>query len=305
VTDRAVNYETVQRKKNIVVGIFVALGLCALIWLIFKFGDLPVAVTKLRSFQVFVQFPSAPGVQRDTPVRLCGYQIGRVTKVMPPKKCKDLNTGLEYHQSVAVLSIDRKYSNIPSNVQVKLMTRGLGSSYIELKIDPERQLEPMDPNRPYTVFLGDKMLLQGSTGMTSEFFPEESQQKLTELVDGIGTLVKNANDIIGDESNKANLKTAIANLAAASGSASATVDRFNDFLVTMTGASEQLSQTLSRLRLILEKIGRGEGAFARLVNDGRLYENLLENTEQMRLLLTEMKLLVAESRRKGIPIKLK
>jgi hypothetical protein len=33
----------------------------------------------MRSFEIYVQFPPAPGVEKDTPVRFFGYQIGRVT----------------------------------------------------------------------------------------------------------------------------------------------------------------------------------------------------------------------------------
>ncbi|MCH7558809.1 MAG: MCE family protein, partial [Planctomycetes bacterium] len=191
------DYETTQKKRNMIVGVFVIVGICALVWLVFKFGDLPTAVTKMGSFEVYVQFPTAPGVQKDTPVRFCGYQIGRVTEVMAPNRRKDLVTGLKYYQTVVVLSIGKSYVNIPSNVEIKLMTRGLGSSYIELKQTPGKPLEPLDPNRPGTKFLMDKILLQGSTGITSEFFPEESQKKLDELVDGIIALIANANDIIG------------------------------------------------------------------------------------------------------------
>ena len=124
------DYETTQRRRNMIVGVFVVIGVCALIWLIFKFGDLPTAVTKMSSFEVYVQFPTAPGVQTDTPVRFCGYQIGRVTKVMAPEIRKDMVTSLEYYQTIVVLSIDKTYVNIPSNIDVKLMSRGLGSSYI-------------------------------------------------------------------------------------------------------------------------------------------------------------------------------
>ena len=37
------DYETIQRKRNMVVGIFVVIGICAFAWLIYKFGDLPIA----------------------------------------------------------------------------------------------------------------------------------------------------------------------------------------------------------------------------------------------------------------------
>ncbi|MHC4326352.1 MAG: MlaD family protein [Planctomycetota bacterium] len=196
------DYETTQRRHNVVVGLFVILGISALVWLIFKFGDLPGIVTKLDSFEVFVQFPTAPGVQKDTPVRFCGYQIGRVTTVMAPEVREDMVSGLEYYQTVVILSIDKRYVTIPSGVEVKMMTRGLGSSYIELKQLPGVPVVPLDPNRPETKFLVDKIWLQGSTGMTSEFFPEESQKKLDGLIEGLGALIANANDIMGDKSSK-------------------------------------------------------------------------------------------------------
>jgi phospholipid/cholesterol/gamma-HCH transport system substrate-binding protein len=348
------DYETKQRRHNVVVGLFVILGICALIWLIFKFGDLPGIVTKLDSFEVFVQFPSAPGVQKDTPVRFCGYQIGRVTSVMPPGIRKDMVSGEEYYQAVVVLNIDKRYVTIPSCVEVKLMTRGLGSSYIELKQCPGLPVVPLDPNRPETKYLVDKIWLQGSTGMTSEFFPEESQAKLDGLIEGLGALIANANDIMGDEKSKENIKKTLANLAKASEQARDTMEEFEklaaegtvalekadvkvDQVVTafvdtseeirkftaagtstlksvdersekliaaLVDTSESLSGAMVELRLVLEKVNDGEGSAARLLNDGSFYEELLENTNQLKLLLEEMKAFVAEWRDKKIEVKL-
>ena len=78
------DYETMQRRRSMVVGIFVIVAVIAFFWMIFKFGDLPIFVSEIKSYQVKIQFPSAPGVQKDTPVRFCGYQIGTVTDVKPP-----------------------------------------------------------------------------------------------------------------------------------------------------------------------------------------------------------------------------
>jgi ABC-type transporter Mla subunit MlaD len=348
------DYETSQRRRNIVVGLFVVLGLCSLVWLIFKFGDLPGFVTKLDSFEVFVQFPTATGVQRDTPVRFCGYQIGRVTNVMAPEIREDMVDGREYYQTVVVLNIDKRYVTIPSNVEVKLMTRGLGSSYIELKQHPDLPVVPLDPNRPETKYLMDRIWLQGSTGMTSEFFPEESQKKLDELIEGLGNLIANANDIMGDERSKENVKKTVANLAKASEQARNTLEEFEKLAAagtttmekvdtkveeavtavvdtsdeirefTAAGTSslkslddkseklvaalidtgEQLSGTMAELQRILEKVNNGQGSAARLLNDGSFYENLLENTEQLKLLLEEMKAFVAEWKDKKIEVKL-
>ena len=75
--------------------------------------------------------------------------------------------------------------------------------------------------------------------------------------------------------------------------------------VAMLDTSEELSKTLAELRVILEKINSGQGSAARILNDGRLYENLLENTQQVQLLLGSLSSFVTKSHDKGIPIKLK
>jgi len=295
------DYETTQRRRNIVVGIFVVVAMCALVWLIFKFREFPTVISRYRSFQVFVQFPIAPRVQRDTPVHFCGYQIGRVIDVKAPEVLADLNTGQEYHQTVVVLGIRKKYVNIPSNVEVKLMMRGLGSSYIGLKVDPAKlPAPPRDPNRRETEFLVDKMLLQGSTGMTSEFFPEESQEKLDELVNTMKTVLDNANDIIGDPNSKENLKRILANVSDATKQVTQTLEELQKFFVAGTDASEELSETVAELRQILVKVNSGEGTIAKLVGDGRLYEGLVESNEQLQVLLRELKSLIDKVNEKGL-----
>jgi phospholipid/cholesterol/gamma-HCH transport system substrate-binding protein len=298
------DYETTQHWRNITVGVFVIIALCALVWLIFMFQDLPGAVTEIRSFQIFVKFPTAQGVQKDTPVRFCGYQIGRVTSIMPPEPRYDDRIKKTYYQTMCVLSIDKDYKNIPSNVNIKVMTRGLGSSYIELSVDPDKKEGPLDPNRPETIYLVGGMELQGSTGMTSEFFPEESQKKLDDLITGIESLVRNANDIIGDEQNKQNVQKTLDNLSEVTAKAADALEDLDRFTGTANEAAEELTETIRQLRMISEKINSGDGTAARFVNDGRLYENLLENTEQLDVLVQNLRDLVAEYRAKGIKVKL-
>ena len=344
------DYEVTQRRRNLIVGLFVLLGLVALVWLIFKFQDLPVKVSEIRSFDVNVQFPTAKGVQTNAPVEFCGYQIGRVTSVMAPEILKDRNTGLKYYQTKVILSIDKRYVDIPSIVDVKLMTRSLGSSYIELQVNPYKPLTPLDPNIPETKYLRAGMLLQGSTGMTSEFFPEESQKKLEKLISGLETFIGNANSVIGDRENKDNVKKTLAHLAEASKQAIDTQEKFREFISAGTSAighvdaniadaiasfldtsksfqefattgtstlknvdskadkliaamvetSSQISSASSQLRLMLEKMNNGQGTAGRFLNDGRFYENLLENTEQLKALLQEMKLLIDQAHEKGL-----
>ena len=314
------DYETSERRRNLIVGIFVVGALIALVWLIFQFRDLPGAVTKFSSFPVLVQFPTAPGVQKDTPVQFCGYQIGRVTSVMYPEPRRDLKTGQVYHQILVRLSIDKKHAKIPSNVEVKLMTRGLGSSYIDLKVDPANIPSPNEPN----AFLAADTLLQGSTGMTSEFFPEESQKKLEELVVKISILAQNLNDVVGDPNSKNDFKSILANLSTASGKATDMFEEFRKFSATGTkllkgfdndvdkfvtsivATSEELGKTLAEMRVTLEKVNSGKGSAGKLVNDAQLYESLVETSEEMRKMLEELRTFMAHINERGsVPIKLK
>lgn len=315
------DYNTIQKRRNILVGIFVLIATIALIGLIWIFGDLPIAVSKLRSFQIIAQFASAPGIQKNTPVQLGGYQVGRVIEVMAPEILKDKKIGLTYHQTKVIIALDKKYINIPSNVDIKLMRRGLGSSYVELVVDPSMELVPLDPNRPETAFLQAGMILQGSTGTVSEFFPEESQNKLTALADRLIILVDNANDVLGDKDIKQNTKAILSNLAQASKQATKTLKEIEMFSASgkttlqnadvqitrmvdaMAEMSDQLGMTLNELRETIERANNGDGTAAKFLNDGRLYENLLDSSQELQALLEQLRLFVAESREKGIKIK--
>jgi phospholipid/cholesterol/gamma-HCH transport system substrate-binding protein len=308
------DYEAMQRRRSFIVGVFVIIAAIAFFWLIFKFGDLPGIVSEIKSFEVNIQFPSAPGVQKDTPVRFCGYQIGRVSNVQEPMVRKDLDTGEYLFQVLVVASIDNQYYNkIPNIVEAKLMSRGFGSSYIELRVPRQEIAEGK--------FLTEGSLLQGSTGVSSEFFPEETQRKFDELIKGISKLVDNTNEVVGSAENKANIKDALANIAAASkqavdmmkqitdaAEASKTTFQNTDVRIesltkSLVATSDRLSEVMKHVDEIVEKINNGEGTAGKLINDGRLYEQLLEDSRQLDLVLKDLKTFLEQSKEKGLRIK--
>ncbi|MGA2093231.1 MAG: hypothetical protein ABSH16_07505, partial [Sedimentisphaerales bacterium] len=172
-------------------------------------------------------------------------------------------------------------------------------------------------------FLTEGSLLQGTSGMSSEFFPEETQKKLDELVKGISKLVENTNEVIGSAENKANIKDALANMAAASQQAADMMKqiqeaaaagktafqntdvRIESLTKSLVAAGDRLSEVMKHVDGIVEKIDRGEGTAGKLINDGRLYEQLLEDSRQLDLVLQDLKTFVEQSKEKGLPIKLK
>jgi len=250
------DYETIQRRRNTIVGVFVVAGMCALGWLVFKLEDMPGLFSQMGSYDVFVQFAKAPGVQPDTPVRWCGYQIGMVTKVQPPRVMKEVKGEAWYHQTRVMLSIDDSYNDIPADVNAVLLTRGFGSSYIELQLDDYDVKEGKGP----VLVQGSE--LQGSTGVTSEFFPEETQKELRELVVDMRTFVKNANHIFGEPNNKADLDKTIANLARVSDLA---VARLRD----AGGTLRDVNETLDVIKkAIIEDVRPAIADFNKFMNTG-------------------------------------
>jgi phospholipid/cholesterol/gamma-HCH transport system substrate-binding protein len=187
------------------------------------------------------------------------------------------------------------------------MRRGLGSSYIELVWDPQKPLVPKYPDNPRSVYLMDQMVLSGSTDSSSEFFPPEVQKKLENLVDAISALAVNANKIIGDADNQANIRKTLAAVSEAAGQARDTlksVQKFSDV------GSEQLIRIADKLDIALTEFGRvfaqinaGEGTAGRLVTDDRLYENLVDSTLELQMALEQIKKWAAEARDRGIRIK--
>lgn len=302
------DYNTLQRRRNIIVGAFVMLAFVAFVWMLLLFGDLPVVVNQYKSFKLLVNFPSAPGVQRDTPVNYCGYQIGRVFNVSPPFLFIDAD-GTSYHQVKVTCLIEKQFRDIPANVDIKLMKRGLGSSYIELFWDPERDLPEEEPK-----YLQDELVLQGTTGMSSEFFPQEVQEKLENLVDSIAALAHNANRIVGSESNQANIQMTLEHVKNATAQANATLRSFQGLSDTGTEQMErvagevvelavQLDGALSEVRQVIARVNAGEGTAGLLVEDGRLYENLLDSSEELQLAIEQLKRWAADAREEGIRIK--
>ena len=71
-------------------------------------------------------------------------------------------------------------------------------------------------------------------------------------------------------------------------------------VAALVNTSADISKAISQLRLAMEKVNAGQGTAGRLVTDGRLYEKLLESTEQLNVLLKNFKELVDKVSEKGL-----
>ncbi len=60
-------------------------------------------------------------------------------------------------------------------------------------------------------------------------------------------------------------------------------------VASLITTSDEIGRALAQLRVAMEKVNSGEGTAGRLINDGRLYERLLEDTTQLNVLLKDLK----------------
>ena len=115
-----------QQKRGIdlTVGLFVLVGLAALVFLALRVGNLSSANVN-NAYRLHAEFDNIGGLKLKAPVTLAGVNIGRVTDVMIDK---------EFYTAVVEMSIDSKYDNLPEDTSAAILTAGLlGAQYIGLE----------------------------------------------------------------------------------------------------------------------------------------------------------------------------
>ncbi|MHB0947369.1 MAG: MlaD family protein [Sedimentisphaerales bacterium] len=295
------DFERIQNRRNMIVGAFVIIGLAVFVYMVFLFRDMPIAMTKVTSYTVRAKFEYAPGIQTDTPVKYCGYNIGRVTEVSPPA-LESNGKGQFVNRVTVTIAIQKKYDDIPSNVEVELARKSLSSGYIEFKSKPmtAQEIEALNPK-----YLQQGMILAGTNG-GSEFLPKDIQDKFNVLFEKVSLLLDNVNTVVGDKENQQNLKNSLANLSKATEESISTLQQIREFSAagktTMVTVNEELGETLIEMQRLLYKINSGQGTVGKLINDDRLYENLLNSSEELKEALAGMKKTFNKTSEKGIKV---
>ncbi|MBM2829919.1 MAG: mlaD [Gammaproteobacteria bacterium] len=106
-----------------VVGVFIAIGLAALLMLSMKVSNLSSLASE-DGYVIKARFLNIGGLKIRSPVKMAGVVIGRVTDIYIDEKTYD---------AVAELTIDDDFNNIPEDTSANIYTAGLlGEQYISL-----------------------------------------------------------------------------------------------------------------------------------------------------------------------------
>jgi phospholipid/cholesterol/gamma-HCH transport system substrate-binding protein len=111
-----------RKALDLWVGVFVAMGLGALLFLALKVGNL-ATFSAAETYLVKANFDNIGGLKKRAPVKSAGVVVGRV---------EDIAFDTESYEAVVTLSIDRRYG-FPKDTSAKILTAGLlGEQYIGL-----------------------------------------------------------------------------------------------------------------------------------------------------------------------------
>jgi phospholipid/cholesterol/gamma-HCH transport system substrate-binding protein len=104
------------------VGVFVIIGMAALLFLALKVGSMNVVKTA-NSYELVAKFDNIGGLKVRAPVKSAGVVVGRVT---------DVQFDGENFEAIVTLRIDNRYA-FPKDTLAAIMTSGLlGEQYIGL-----------------------------------------------------------------------------------------------------------------------------------------------------------------------------
>lgn len=152
-----------SKKVELMVGIFVALGIAALLMLSLKVANSGISGNG-ESYNLFAKFDNIGGLKVRSPIKVGGVVVGRVS---------DISLDEEDYTPVVTLKISTEYDNFSEATSVAILTSGLlGEQYIGLQpgfmddsletLHPGDYIEDTKPALVLEELIGQFLFSQGS-----------------------------------------------------------------------------------------------------------------------------------------------
>jgi phospholipid/cholesterol/gamma-HCH transport system substrate-binding protein len=112
-----------KRNIEILVGLFVLLGLAALVFVALKAANL-TSFSGADTYTLSARFDNIGGLKARAPVRSAGVVVGRITRISLDAKT---------YQGVVTMEVEKAYQ-FPKDTSAKILTAGLlGDQYVGLE----------------------------------------------------------------------------------------------------------------------------------------------------------------------------
>lgn len=113
-----------SRTLEIIVGLFVALGLAALFMLAMKVSNLS-SFSGEEGYNITARFENIGGLKVRSPVTVAGVRVGRVS---------DIGFDNNTFEAVVTMNIGKNYNSLPTDTSASIFTAGLlGEQYVSLE----------------------------------------------------------------------------------------------------------------------------------------------------------------------------
>ena len=112
------------RKTEILVGLFIAIGLAALFMLAMKVSNLNI-YSDDSGYEITANFENVSGLKVKSAVTMAGVRIGRVS---------DITFDADRFEAIVKIRIESKYNTLPKDTTASIYTAGLlGEKYVGLE----------------------------------------------------------------------------------------------------------------------------------------------------------------------------
>lgn len=274
------------------IGLFTLAVLAVLAVLVLKIEDLPLS-GRARATTVEVSFDDVAGLDDKSAVRIAGVRVGRVDGI------RLLPDGT----AVARLLLEQDVE-LREGAWGQVKNLGLlGDKYVELFAG-----DPGKPRLPAGARLRGRVPVQFNeltklaqeigkdvkelTGaLSGSMGGEAGEAKINRIVDNVGALAEELRHLV--EANRQNVDVTMANLREFSASIRETLLRIDRILdenrsgvkgsvANIEDLSAKLKVSADNLSSITAKLDKGEGTFAKLLNDDTTHRNLNETLTSLK-----------------------
>lgn len=287
-------------KRELRIGIFLAIALFILAVFIFIVGDITVIFRK-EGYSLYAVFDSVAGLEKSAVVRMAGVKAGYV---------KDIR--LQENRAQVLMKIDHGIQ-VPQGSKASLAALGLlGEKYIEISPGEEKRhckpgetiegLPPLsfDQMGALLLSIGNEVKEMGES-LKAMIGGEESRTHFRDTLRNLSSLTTDLNDIFG--TNKEELSRsfqmssrAIEKFDKRVEDVSQNMDELISLLkdtveenrenikINMKSIKDLILKTEESLKLLkesLDKINRGEGTVGKLIQEPELYESTQKTVDEL------------------------
>ena len=279
-------------KKEVKIGIYaVVILLCA--WAGIRFLSGLDVFGRTRNYTA--HYEQVNGLQDAAAVVINGVKVGQVTGVALDVE----NGGVD-----VTLSVNKAY-NIPTDSKAMMFSDGLmGGKSIEIKMGEAKEF----------LKSGDAI----ETGVTLDMFDTlanelgDIKERVATLLDNLNQTIEGVDSLIDDNSKNLTKTVASLNAIMADLKKSNIIGNIDGFCATLNQngeklegiitdinsltkalneqqSGEKLAQAINEVNALLAKVNSGSGSIGNLVSDEKLYKELAQASQNLSLLLADLK----------------